>query len=171
MTEDEMVGWYHRLSGCEFEQTQGDSEGQGSLVCCSPWGRKESDMTERPNTSNSPGGGAAHSENTGDRPPASPHLVQEDGGPSLISQGKSSNTHSLVQLKKKSEEECSKQSKTRSLKAREWFLEKWDEFQLVWSLEYIELVAEQFQDRVWGKEKLIREQSVDAGEATSEGLL
>ena len=85
MTEDEMVGWYHRLSGCEFEQTQGDSEGQGSLVCCSPWGRKESDMTERPNTSNSPGGGAAHSENTGDRPPASPHLVQEDGGPSLIS--------------------------------------------------------------------------------------
>ena len=43
------------------------------------------------------------------------------------------------------------------MKAREWFLEKWNEFQLVWSLEYIELVAEQFQDRVGGKEKLIRE--------------
>ena len=34
MTEDEMVGWHHRLNGHEFEQTQGDSEGQGSLVCC-----------------------------------------------------------------------------------------------------------------------------------------
>ena len=40
-TEDEMVG----LNGHEFEQTPGDSEGQGSLACCSPWGRKESDMT------------------------------------------------------------------------------------------------------------------------------
>ena len=36
MTEDEMVGWHHRLNGHEFEQTPGDSEGQGSLVCCSP---------------------------------------------------------------------------------------------------------------------------------------
>ena len=44
-TEDEMVGWYHRLDGCEFEQTQGDSEGQGSLACCSPCGHKESDTT------------------------------------------------------------------------------------------------------------------------------
>ena len=44
-TEDEMVGWHHRLSGHEFEQTLGDSEGQGSLLCCSPWGRKESDMS------------------------------------------------------------------------------------------------------------------------------
>ena len=44
MTEDEVVGW-HQLNGCEFEQTLGDSEGQGSLVCCSPWGPKESDMT------------------------------------------------------------------------------------------------------------------------------
>ena len=42
-----MVGWHHRLSGHEFEQTPGDSEGQGSLVCCSPWGHKESDMTQR----------------------------------------------------------------------------------------------------------------------------
>ena len=45
MTEDEMVGWHHRLDGHEFEQALGDN-GQGSLVCCSPWGRKESDTTE-----------------------------------------------------------------------------------------------------------------------------
>ena len=42
-----MVGWHHRLNGCEFEQALGDGEGQGSLACCSPWGSKESDMTER----------------------------------------------------------------------------------------------------------------------------
>ena len=47
MTEDEMVGWHHRLNGHEFEQTLGDSEGQGSLACCSPQGHKESDMTEQ----------------------------------------------------------------------------------------------------------------------------
>ena len=47
MTEDEMVGWHHCLSGHEFEQTLGDGEGQESLVCCSPWDSKESDMTER----------------------------------------------------------------------------------------------------------------------------
>ena len=35
---DEMVGWCHQLNGCEFEQTAGDSEGQGSLACCNPWG-------------------------------------------------------------------------------------------------------------------------------------
>ena len=46
MTEDEMIGWHHQLNGHEFEQTLGVSEGQGSLVCCSPWGCKESDMTE-----------------------------------------------------------------------------------------------------------------------------
>ena len=45
MTEDEMVGWHHQLNGYDFEQAPGDSEGQGSLVCCSPWGHKESDMT------------------------------------------------------------------------------------------------------------------------------
>ena len=45
MTEDEMVGWHHRLNGHEFEPTPGDSEGQGSLACCAPWGQKESDMT------------------------------------------------------------------------------------------------------------------------------
>ena len=48
MTEDEMVGWHHRLNGCEFEQAPGVGDGQGSLVCCSPWDCKESDMTERP---------------------------------------------------------------------------------------------------------------------------
>ena len=47
MTEDEMVGWHHRLSGHKFMQTPGDSEGQESLVCCSPWGDKESDTTEQ----------------------------------------------------------------------------------------------------------------------------
>ena len=46
---DEMVGWHHRLNGQESEQTQGDSDGQGSLACCSPWGCKESDTTERLN--------------------------------------------------------------------------------------------------------------------------
>lgn len=46
MTEDEMVGWCHQLNGHEFEQAPGDSEGQGSLVCCSPWGSKESDTTQ-----------------------------------------------------------------------------------------------------------------------------
>ena len=38
MTEGEIVGWYHRFDGREFEQTPGDGEGQGSLACCSPWG-------------------------------------------------------------------------------------------------------------------------------------
>ena len=46
VTDDEMVGWHHQLNGHEFEHTQGDSEGQGSLVCCSPWGHKELDTTE-----------------------------------------------------------------------------------------------------------------------------
>ena len=45
-TEDEMVGWHHQLDGHEFEQVPGVGDGQGSLVCCSPWGCKESDMTE-----------------------------------------------------------------------------------------------------------------------------
>ena len=47
MAEDEMVGWHHRLNGHEFEKTLGDSEGQGSLACCSPWDHKESDTTEQ----------------------------------------------------------------------------------------------------------------------------
>ena len=45
-TEDELVGWHHWLNGHEFEQTPGDGDGQGSLVCCSPWGLKESDTTK-----------------------------------------------------------------------------------------------------------------------------
>ena len=45
MTEDEMVGWHHWLNRHEFEQAPGDSEGQGSLACCSPWGHKELDTT------------------------------------------------------------------------------------------------------------------------------
>ena len=48
-TEDEMVGWHHRLDGHEFEQTLGVDDGQGGLVCFSPWGHKESDTTERLN--------------------------------------------------------------------------------------------------------------------------
>ena len=47
VTEDEMVGWHHPLNGHDFEQTLGESEGQGGLACCSPWGGKESDTTER----------------------------------------------------------------------------------------------------------------------------
>ena len=46
MTEDEMVVWHHRFNGHEFEQAPRVGDGQGSLVCCSPWGSKESDMTE-----------------------------------------------------------------------------------------------------------------------------
>ena len=42
-----MVGWCHRLDGHEFEQALGVDDGQGSLACCSPWGRKDSDMTEQ----------------------------------------------------------------------------------------------------------------------------
>ena len=52
MTENEMVGWYLGLNGHEFEQAPGDSEGQGSLACCSPRGREESDMTEQLSASN-----------------------------------------------------------------------------------------------------------------------
>ena len=46
MTEDELVGWHHWLDGHEFAQALGVGNGQGSLACCSPWGHKESDMTE-----------------------------------------------------------------------------------------------------------------------------
>ena len=49
MTEDEMAGWHHRLYGHEFEQALGVCEGQGSLSYYSPWGHKESDMTEQLN--------------------------------------------------------------------------------------------------------------------------
>jgi len=53
MTKEEMVGCRHRLNGHEFEQALGNGEGQGHPVCCSPWGCKESDMTERLNYNNS----------------------------------------------------------------------------------------------------------------------
>ena len=53
MTEDETVGWHRRLNGHESEQTQGDSEGQGSLACCSPWSCKESYMAEQLNNKSS----------------------------------------------------------------------------------------------------------------------
>ena len=49
MTEDEMVGWHHGLDGHEFEQAPGVGDGQGGLVCCSPWGHKELDMTDQLN--------------------------------------------------------------------------------------------------------------------------
>ena len=49
MIEDEMAGWHHRLDGHAFEQALGIGDGQGSLVCCSLWGCKEPDTTERLN--------------------------------------------------------------------------------------------------------------------------
>ena len=49
MTEDEMVGWHHRLNRHGFEWTAGVGDGQGGLACCSPWGHKELDMTEQLN--------------------------------------------------------------------------------------------------------------------------
>ena len=49
MTEDEMGGWHHWLNGHECEHSPGDGEGQGSLACCCPWGRKKLYMTERQN--------------------------------------------------------------------------------------------------------------------------
>ena len=66
--EDKMVGWHHWLNGQEFEQAPGDGKGQGSLTCWSPWGCKESDMTEQQPNSKKPlwggkkksGGGRQH---------------------------------------------------------------------------------------------------------------
>ena len=52
MTEDETAGWHRRLNGREFEQAPRDGKGKGSLACCSPWGRRELDTTERLNDSN-----------------------------------------------------------------------------------------------------------------------
>ena len=48
-TEDEIVGWHHRLNGHEFEPTPGVGDGQGGVACCDSWGRKELDRTERLN--------------------------------------------------------------------------------------------------------------------------
>ena len=47
MTEDETAGWHHRLDGHQCDHAPGVGDGQGSLACCSPWGRKESDVTEQ----------------------------------------------------------------------------------------------------------------------------
>ena len=53
VTEDEMVGWHHWPNGHEFGWTPGeDSEGQGGLICCRPWGRKDAHMSERLNNNN-----------------------------------------------------------------------------------------------------------------------
>ena len=62
MTEDEMVGWHHRLNRHEFQQALGVGDGQGSLVCCCPWGHKEPDTTERLNNNNADfaAAGASH---------------------------------------------------------------------------------------------------------------
>ena len=49
MREDEMVEWHHQLDGLEFEQAPGVGDEQGSLVCCNPWGRNESDITKQLN--------------------------------------------------------------------------------------------------------------------------
>ena len=56
MTEDEMVGWHHQFNGHEFKPIPEDSEGQGSLACCSSWGHKESDTTEQLNRTGSSDG-------------------------------------------------------------------------------------------------------------------
>ena len=47
MTEDKMVGWHHQRNGHEFEQAPGESDGQGGVACCSPWGLRESDTTKQ----------------------------------------------------------------------------------------------------------------------------
>ena len=49
MTEDELVAWHHQIDANKSEQAPGADDGQGSLVCCIPWGCKESDMTQRQN--------------------------------------------------------------------------------------------------------------------------
>ena len=56
-TNDEMFGWHHQLSGHAFEQPPGQCEGQGSLACCSPWGGKESGVTEQLTPWEAEGGG------------------------------------------------------------------------------------------------------------------
>ena len=51
MAEDEMIGWHHQFNGHEFNQALGDGEGQGSLACSNPWGRKKLDTTSFPGSS------------------------------------------------------------------------------------------------------------------------
>ena len=50
MTEDEMVGWCHQFKGQKFEQTPGDSEGQGNPVCCSPWDQSQTQLSDKTTT-------------------------------------------------------------------------------------------------------------------------
>ena len=52
MTKDDTVGWHHQHNGHEFKQVPGDVEGRGGLECCSPWGRKDLDMTQRLKSNN-----------------------------------------------------------------------------------------------------------------------
>ena len=66
MTEDKRVGWHHRVIGHVFEQPPGDGKGQGSLACCSPWGHKMLDTTERLNNNNKIFGGNKESGGQGD---------------------------------------------------------------------------------------------------------
>ena len=71
MTEDEMVGWHHRLDGHEFEWALGVGDGQGGLECCCPWGCKESDMTKGLNWT------------TGCKGILQKHTYKKDSGPSI----------------------------------------------------------------------------------------
>ena len=81
MTEDEMVGWPHRLNGHGFEQSPRDSERQGSLACCSPWGRKESDTTVRLNNNKTSSSTAAMFVTGGNKcKRCYPHKVPGSGG-------------------------------------------------------------------------------------------
>ena len=82
-----MVGWHHRLNGHAFEQSPEDGEGQESLACCSPWGRKGSDSTEQLNNREQQGGGSilgGRCRATWPSPPAGPE-VRSQGSPAFIS--------------------------------------------------------------------------------------
>ena len=80
-TEDEMVGWHHQINGHEFEQAPVVGDGQGSLACCSPWGRKESDMTEQLNWNewNSPSFGASWVVLMVNNPPVNAAHIRDEG--------------------------------------------------------------------------------------------
>ena len=84
MTEVKMVGWHHRLNGHGFGWTLEVGDGQGSLVCCSSWGHKESDTTEQLNW------------NRFDVPTHSPHPLISPGGTIPVSGGKETEQHSLI---------------------------------------------------------------------------
>ena len=75
-----MVGWHHRLSGREFEQALGVGDGQGGLACCSPWCRKESDMTEVNYFVPSPALGMGNNSKQDRQAPLPSQSLQETGG-------------------------------------------------------------------------------------------